>query len=44
MQSPSGDAVALRLALLSFALGMLGLLAAELLARRVRRLLGRAPG
>jgi len=44
MQSPNGDAVALRLALLSFGLGLLGLLAAELLARRVRRLLGRAPG
>jgi molybdate transport system permease protein len=44
MQSPNGDAVALRLALLSFVLGMLGLLAAELLTRRVRRLLGRAPG
>lgn len=41
MQSPSGDALALRLALLSFALGLLGLLAAELLVRRVRRLLGR---
>lgn len=41
MQSPDGDAVALRLALLSFVLGLLGLLAAELLVRRVRRLLGR---
>jgi len=41
MQSPSGDALALRLALLSFALGLLGLLASELLVRRVRRLLGR---
>ncbi len=41
MQSPSGDATALRLALLSFALGLLGLLAAELLVRRVRALLGR---
>ena len=41
MQSPSGDALAWRLALMSFALGLLGLLAAELLVRRVRRLLGR---
>jgi len=41
MQSPEGDALALRLALLSFVLGLVGLLAAELLVRRVRRLLGR---
>jgi len=41
MQSPSGDALALRLALLSFALGLLGVLAAELLVRRVRHLIGR---
>jgi len=41
MQSPGGDAVALRLALLSFALGLLGLIASELLVRRVRRYLGR---
>jgi len=41
MQSPTGEALALRLALLSFALGLLGLLASELLVRRVRRLLGR---
>ncbi|HEX4389344.1 MAG TPA: molybdate ABC transporter permease subunit [Steroidobacteraceae bacterium] len=41
MQSPGGDALALRLAILSFALGLGGLLAAELLTRRVRRLLGR---
>jgi molybdate transport system permease protein len=41
MQSPDGDTLALRLALLSFALGLLGLLAAELLVRRVRRLVGR---
>jgi len=40
MQSPSGDAVALRLAMISFALGFLGLLASELLVRRVRRLVG----
>jgi molybdate transport system permease protein len=41
MQSPGGDALALRLALLSFALGLLGLLASELLVRRVRAYLGR---
>jgi molybdate transport system permease protein len=37
MQSPGGETLALRLALLSFALGVLGLLAAEWLLRRVRR-------
>ncbi len=41
IQSPGGDAAALRLALLSLILGLLGLLAAEVLARRVRRFLGR---
>jgi molybdate transport system permease protein len=41
MQSPHGDAMALRLAILSFALGLLGLLAAEVLVRRARRMLGR---
>ena len=41
MQSPGGDPLALRLAILSFALGLAGLLGAELLVRRVRRLLGR---
>jgi molybdate transport system permease protein len=41
MQSPSGDALALRLAILSFALGLLGLLASELVVRYVRRRLGR---
>jgi molybdate transport system permease protein len=41
IQSPGGDPLALRLALLSFGLGLLGLLAAELLVRRVRRYLGR---
>ena len=41
IQSPGGDAVAMRLAILSVVLGLLGLLAAELLARRVRRFLGR---
>jgi molybdate transport system permease protein len=40
MQSPGGEATALRLAVLSFALGFLGLLAAELLVRRTRRRLG----
>jgi len=41
MQSPDGDPLALRLATLSFALGLAGLLVAELLVRHVRRLLGR---
>jgi molybdate transport system permease protein len=41
IQSPSGDAAALRLAMLSLILGLLGLVAAEVLARRVRRFLGR---
>jgi molybdate transport system permease protein len=41
MQSPTGDALALRLAVLSFVLGLTGLLAAEFLVRRVRRMLGR---
>jgi molybdate transport system permease protein len=41
LQSPDGDAVAARLALLSFSLGLAGLLAAELLARGLRRWLGR---
>src|SRR5579864_1428238 len=41
MQSPQGDSVALRLAILSFALGLAGLLAAELLVRGIRRRLGR---
>jgi molybdate transport system permease protein len=41
MQSPTGDVLALRLAILSFALGLLGLLAAELLVRRVRSMVGR---
>jgi molybdate transport system permease protein len=41
MQSPAGDALALRLAVISFALGLAGLLASELLVRRVRRYLGR---
>ena len=41
MQTPGGDALAVRLALISFGLGLIGLLAAELLVRRVRRYLGR---
>jgi molybdate transport system permease protein len=41
LQSPSGDALAARLAIISFTLGLGGLLAAEWLARRVRRWLGR---
>jgi len=41
MQSPDGDAPALRLAILSLLLGLGGLLIAELLVRRMRRLLGR---
>jgi molybdate transport system permease protein len=44
IQSPDGDVMALRLAVMSFVLGLLGLLVAELLARRMRRLLGRDPG
>jgi molybdate transport system permease protein len=42
IQSPGGDEQALRLALMSFVLGVLGLLLAEALARRARRLVGRA--
>jgi molybdate transport system permease protein len=41
MQSPDGDASAARLAVISFVLGLFGLFASELLARRVRVLLGR---
>jgi molybdate transport system permease protein len=41
IQSPAGDALAGRLAIISFVIGFAGLLAAELLARRVRRWLGR---
>lgn len=41
IQSPGGDAQALRLAILSFVLGLLGLLLAEVLARRARAMLGR---
>jgi molybdate transport system permease protein len=41
IESPTGDATAMRLATMSIVLGLLGLLAAELLARRLRRFLGR---
>lgn len=41
IQSPGGDAMALRLAGLSFALGLGGLILSEILARAVRRRLGR---
>jgi molybdate transport system permease protein len=41
LQTPGGDALAARLAAISFVLGLLGLIASELIARRVRRLLGR---
>jgi molybdate transport system permease protein len=41
LQQPGGEAVAARLATLSFALGLAGLLASEFLARRVRAVLGR---
>jgi molybdate transport system permease protein len=41
IQSPGGDDQALRLAIMSFVLGLIGLLLAEMLARRARYLLGR---
>ncbi len=41
IQSPSGDAMALRLAVLSFVLGFSGLMLSEMLARGMRRRLGR---
>jgi molybdate transport system permease protein len=41
LQTPSGEHAAARLASMSFALGLGGLLLSEWLARRVRRLLGR---
>lgn len=41
IQSPDGDVSAARLATLSFALGFAGLIAAELVARRMRARLGR---
>lgn len=41
-QTPGGEAVAARLAAISFALAIAGLLLAELIARRMQRWLGRA--
>ncbi len=41
IQSPGGDDQALRLAIISFVLGLLGLLLAETLSRRARSLVGR---
>lgn len=41
IQSPNGDATALRLALMSFTLGLTGLVLSEVLVRGVRRRLGR---
>jgi molybdate transport system permease protein len=41
LQTPNGDASAARIAIISFVLGLLGLLGAELLARTLRRRLGR---
>ena len=41
LQTPNGDSAAARIALISFALGLAGLLGAELLARSLRRRLGR---
>jgi molybdate transport system permease protein len=41
LQTPGGDALAARLATMSFSLGLLGLIAAELIARRLRWMLGR---
>ena len=41
LQTPDGDALAARLATISFLLGLAGLLVAEFLARRVRRMVGR---
>jgi len=41
LQTPGGDTAAARLACISFALGLTGLLLSEWFARRVRRMLGR---
>lgn len=41
LQTPGGDALAARLATISFSLGLLGLIASELIARRLRWMLGR---
>jgi len=43
-QTPGGEAAAARLALVSFGLAVAGLLLAELIARRMGRLLGRGAG
>lgn len=40
LQTPGGEVLAARLAAISFSLGLLGLVAAELIARRLRRVLG----
>jgi len=42
VQTPGGEALAARLAAISFTLALVGLLASELIARRVRAWLGRA--
>lgn len=44
LQMPGGDALAARLAMLSFGLGLAGLLASEGIARALRRWLGRDAG
>jgi molybdate transport system permease protein len=41
LQTPGGEAMAARLAAISFSLGLAGLLVSELIARRMRRALGR---
>lgn len=41
LQTPGGDALAARLATISFSLGLAGLIAAEFIARRLHRMLGR---
>jgi molybdate transport system permease protein len=41
IQTPGGDAAAARLATLSFVLALAGLILSEVLARKVRRMLGR---
>lgn len=41
LQTPGGDALAARLAMISFTLGLIGLLLSELLARAVRKRMGR---
>lgn len=42
LQTPGGEALAARLATISFSLGLTGLVASEFIARRVQRMLGRA--